>query len=488
MSVAPKLSVLFATSEVAPLIKTGGLADVAGSLPAALMQAGLDVRVLVPGYRQLLENVKSRGKLVSFPAIGEMPASQLLAAKLPNGVPLLIVDCAQLYDRPGGPYQDVAGNDWPDNALRFGLLSYLAAVLAGASSPLPWRPRILHCNDWQTGLAPAYLRFMNGEKSRTVMTIHNLAYQGIFPPQTTSRLGLPPSSFSPDGIEYYGNVSFLKAGLFYADRITTVSPHYAHEIQSEPLGMGMQGLLAHRSASLTGILNGIDTDAWDPETDPYIARYYNAVRLPAKLENKRALQVRLGLEQRDDVPLLGSIGRLAHQKGFDLLAEIAPDLLEVPAQIAILGSGDTALQDSLQALSKANPGKAGVFIGYDESMAHLIEAGADIFLMPSRFEPCGLNQMYSQRYGTPPVVHDTGGLHDSVVDCTPQTVADKTATGFVFAPATSTALLAATKRAIAAYGDKRTWRQLQKNGMARDFSWDASAQRYIAMYESLLQE
>jgi starch synthase len=209
MSVAPKLSVLFATSEVAPLIKTGGLADVAGSLPAALVQAGLDVRVLVPGYRQLLESVKSRGKLVSFPAIGEMPASQVLAAKLPNGVPLLIVDCPPLYDRPGGPYQDVAGNDWPDNALRFGLLSYLAAVLAGASSPLSWRPRILHCNDWQTGLAPAYLRFMAGEKARTIMTIHNLAYQGIFPPQTARRLGLPPSSFSADGLEYYGDVSFL---------------------------------------------------------------------------------------------------------------------------------------------------------------------------------------------------------------------------------------------------------------------------------------
>jgi starch synthase len=491
MSAAPKLSVLFAASEVAPLIKTGGLADVAGSLPAALMHAGIDVRVLVPGYRQLLEAVKSRGKLVSFPALGEMPASQVLASKLPNGVPLLIIDCPQLYDRPGGPYQDTAGNDWPDNALRFGLLSYLAAVLAGPSSPIStpisWRARILHCNDWQTGLAPAYLRFMAGDKPRTIMTIHNLAYQGVFPPQTTSRLGLPPSSFGPDGVEYYGNMSFLKAGLFYADHITTVSPNYAREIQSEPLGMGLQGLLAHRAASLTGILNGIDVDAWDPETDPYIARYYNAVRLPAKLENKRALQARLGLEPNDQIPLLASIGRLAYQKGFDLIEEIAPALLELPAQLAILGSGDAALQDALQALSKAHPGEAGVFIGYDESMAHLIEAGADIFLMPSRFEPCGLNQMYSQRYGTPPVVHDTGGLHDSVVDCNAATLSDKTATGFVFAPATAAALLAAVKRAIAAYEDRRTWRQLQKSGMARDFSWDASAQRYVALYESLLQ-
>ena len=486
MSVAPRLPVLFATSEVAPLIKTGGLADVAGSLPAALMHAGLDVRVLVPGYRQVLEAIKSRGKLLSFPALGEMPASQLLAAKLPNGVPLLIVDCPQLYDRPGGPYQDVSGNDWPDNALRFGLLSYLAAVLAGANSPLSWRPRILHCNDWQTGLAPAYLRFMIGEKARTIMTIHNLAYQGIFPPQTASRLGLPPSAFSPEGVEYYGNMSFLKAGLYYADHLTTVSPHYAQEIQSAPLGMGMEGLLAHRSGSLTGILNGIDTDAWDPETDPYITRYYNAVRLPAKLENKRALQARLALALDDGVPLLASIGRLADQKGFDLIAEIAPALLDLPAQLAILGSGDAALQDALLALGKANPGRAGVFIGYDESMAHLIEAGADIFLMPSRFEPCGLNQMYSQRYGTPPVVHDTGGLHDSVVDTNAQTLDDRSATGFVFAPATAPALLAAIRRAVSTYANKKIWRQLQKNGMARDFSWEHSAQLYVALYESLI--
>jgi len=486
MSAAPKLPVLFATSEIAPLVKTGGLADVAGSLPAALMHAGLDVRVLVPGYRQLLDAVKSRGKLTSFPALGEMPASQLLAAKLGNGVPLLIIDCPPLYDRAGGPYQDMSGNDWPDNALRFGLLSYLAAVLASAGSPLSWRPRILHCNDWQTGLAPAYIRFVSGDKARTVFTIHNLAYQGVFPPQTASRLGLPPSSFTPDGVEYYGNMSFLKAGLHYADHLTTVSPHYAQQIQSEPLGMGMQGLLAHRAGSLTGILNGIDTDAWDPETDPYIARYYNASRLPAKLENKRALQARLGLSPSDEIPLLGAIGRLVDQKGFDLIAEIAPALLALPAQLAILGSGDPALQDALQAVSKANPGKTGIFIGYDESMAHLIEAGADIFLMPSRFEPCGLNQMYSQRYGTPPIVHDTGGLHDSVVDCNAGTLNDKTATGFVFAPATGAALLDAVRRAINAYDDKRTWRQLQKNGMARDFSWEHSAQLYIALYESLL--
>jgi starch synthase len=486
MSAANRLAVLFVTSEVAPLIKTGGLADVAGSLPAALMHAGVDARVLVPGYKQVMEGVKSKGRLASFPALGEMPASQILAGKLPSGVPLMIVDCPRLYDRPGGPYQDSSGSDWPDNAVRFGLLSYAGAVLSGAASPISWRPRLIHCNDWQAGLAPAYLHFMPGEKARSLMTIHNLAYQGVFPPTTGSRLGLPPSSFAPDGLEYYGNMSFLKAGLFYADHITTVSPNYAREIQQEPLGMGMQGLLAHRAGVLSGILNGIDTDTWDPETDPYIHRYYNAVRLPAKQENKQALQERMGLALDEKIPLLATIGRFTHQKGLDLLLEIAPDLVRLPTQLAVLGAGDAALQDAFQALARANAGRVAVQVGYDEGLAHQIEAGADIFLMPSRFEPCGLNQMYSQRYGTPPVVHDTGGLHDSVVDSQPVTLADKTATGFLFEPMSRDGFTVAVQRAVEAYYDKKVWRQLQKNGMARDFSWDASAQRYLALYESLI--
>jgi starch synthase len=486
MSAADKLPVLFVTSEVAPLVKTGGLADVASSLPAALMHAGLDVRVMVPGYKQVLEGVKSKGRLASFPAMGDMPASQLLAGKLPSGVPLLIVDCPRLFDRPGGPYQDASGNDWPDNAVRFGLLSYLAAVLSGPASPISWRPRVLHLNDWQTGLAPAYLHFIPGGKARTVMTIHNLAFQGVFAPTTVSRLGLPPSSFSPNGVEYYGNMSFLKAGLYYADHITTVSPHYAQEIQQDPLGMGLQGLLAHRASDLTGILNGIDTDAWDPETDPYIARYYNAVRLPAKQENKQALQQRMGLTVDPKVPLLGNIGRMTEQKGVDLLIQVAAEILKLPAQIAVLGSGDAELQDAFVRLARANPGRLAVQVGYDEGLAHQIEAGADAFLMPSRFEPCGLNQMYSQRYGTPPVVHDTGGLHDSVVDTTPDTLAERTAAGFVFSPMSAATLSAAVRRAVGAYHDKKVWRQLQKNGMARDFSWDASAQRYVELYRALI--
>jgi len=473
MSAAPRLTVLFVASEVAPLIKTGGLADVAGSLPAALMHAGVDVRVLVPGYKQVMEAVKSKGRLTSFPVLGDMPASQLLAGKLPSGVPLMIVDSPRLYDRPGGPYQDAAGGDWPDNAVRFGLLSYLAAVLAGPASPISWRPRVLHCNDWQTGLAAAYLHFMPGDKARTVMTIHNLAYQGVFPPTTVSRLGLPPSSFAPDGVEYYGNMSFLKAGLYYADHITTVSPNYAREIQLEPLGMGMQGLLAHRAGALTGILNGIDTDAWDPETDPYIQRYYNAVRLPAKQENKHALQQRLGLALDDRLPLLAAIGRFTLQKGLDLLLEIAPGLLRLPAQLAVLGAGDAPLQEAFLALARANAGRVAVHVGYDEGLAHQIEAGADIFLMPSRFEPCGLNQMYSQRYGTPPVARATGGLADTIEDGR---------TGFLFDEMNAAALTGAVQRALRSYQDPAEWRRMQRAAMARDFSWDAAARRYADLY------
>jgi starch synthase len=481
-----RYSVLFVTSEAAPLVKTGGLADVSGSLPVALMYQGVDVRVLMPGYPAVMEGVKSKGRLATLPALGELPGSQLLAGKLPGGVPLLIADCPRLYDRPGGPYQDTTGKDWPDNELRFGLLSYLAAILSSAHSPISWRPQVLHCQDWQTGLGPAYLHFMPGATAGSVMTIHNLAYQGVFPPVTVSRLGLPPSAFSADGLEYYGNMSFLKGGLHYADRITTVSPNYAQEIQSEPLGMGMQGLLGHRASVLTGILNGIDTDAWDPESDPYIAKYYNAVRLPVKLENKKALQERLGLAAEEAVPLVGLIGRFTDQKGFDLVLDAAASLLRIPVQLAVLGSGDADLQEGFQQLARAHHGRVGVHVGYDESMAHQIEAGADIFLMPSRFEPCGLNQMYSQRYGTPVVAHATGGLVDSIVDCTPDTIASKTATGFLFSPMTRQALLDGVGRAVRAYHDKKLWRQLQKTGMAKDFSWEASAAQYVELYAALI--
>ena len=480
-----KLRVLFAASEVAPLIKTGGLADVAGSLPSALSALGVDVRILLPGYPQVIDGMKSKGRAANLPSLPGVPPAELLASKHASGVQLLVVQSA-IYERPGGPYQDAAGRDWPDNDLRFGLLSYVAALLSSPSSPFPWVPDILHCNDWQTGLAPAYMRYIDGVRAKTVFTVHNLGYQGVFPPQTTTKLGLPPAALALDGIEYYGNMSFMKAGLQFSDRITTVSPSYAEEIQTEAMGMGMQGLLSHRRDVLTGILNGIDTDAWDPDNDPYIERYYNPGRLAHKEDNRKALRARLGLNDESDVPLFATVGRMTSQKGLDLLAEIAPLLIDFPAQLAVLGSGDDALQTQYQALAQKYPGRVAVQIGFDEGLSHQIEAGADVFVMPSRYEPCGLNQMYSQRYGTPPVVHATGGLRDSVIDASAQTLADKTASGFSFEPLSAKGLLDACRRAADLYRNKRVWRQIQKNGMGRDFSWESSANAYLALYRQLL--
>jgi starch synthase len=481
--------VLYATPECAPWVKTGGLGDVGAALPAALEACGLDVRVLLPAYRPVLAATAGhRRELAAFAATARFPAARLLEAPLPSGVPAWLVDCPALYDRDGDPYQDPAsGRDWPDNALRFAALARIAAALAGDSSPLAWRPHVLHCNDWQTALAPAYLRFAGGARAATVTCIHNLAFQGLFPPATAAEVELPPAAYSVDGAEFYGRLSFLKAGLVYADGITTVSPTYAQEIQREPLGFGLQGLLAARSGALHGILNGIDDGVWNPAIDPLIARRYDAAHVEAKRENKLALQERMGLPADADVLLLGFIGRLTEQKGVDLIADAAARIVAGPAQLVILGTGERALEEALQALARARPREVAVRIGFDERLAHLIEAGADAFLMPSRFEPCGLNQMYSQRYGTPPVAHATGGLCDSIVDCTRATLADQTATGFLFREPTVAALLAAIERAIAAYRDPATWRALQRNGMARDFGWQASAQRYDALYRSLVR-
>jgi starch synthase len=480
-----KLKVLFATSEATPLVKTGGLADVSAALPAALAGLGVDVRVLLPGYPQVLESLKTKGRAAALPSLPGVPPAQLLAAKLPSGTPLLVVDCP-LYNRSGGPYQDASGRDWLDNDLRFGLLSYVGALLSAAGSPYPWLPDIVHSNDWQTGLIPMYLRYVSSAKARSIITIHNLGYQGIFPPETTTRLGLPAQAFALDGVEFFGKMSFLKAGLQAADRITTVSPSYAEEIQHEPLGMGLHGLLSYRRSDLVGILNGIDVDAWDPDNDPYIERYYNASRLAHKEDNRRALRARLGLRDAPDVPLFATVGRMTYQKGLDVLADVAEEMLKLPAQLAVLGSGDAALQSRFQALAQAHPGTVAAQIGFDEGLSHQIEAGADVFVMPSRYEPSGLNQMYSQRYGTPPLVHATGGLKDSVVDATPEAIQAKTASGFAFSPLSAATLLAAARRAAEAYRNKRLWRQLQKTGMARDFSWQASAAQYLALYRQLL--
>jgi starch synthase len=466
------------------MVKTGGLGDVIGALPRALQAIGLDVRVLLPGYPAVIAALSDSAVRARLAPFGDLPVADLREAKTAGGH-YYVIDCPELYARPGGPYQDQHGDDWPDNALRFGLLGRTAAVLALPDSPLSWRPDVLHAHDWQAALAAAYLAFAPVSHPPSIVTVHNLAFQGAFDPTWLARLGLPAEVWSMHGVEYYGRLSFLKGGLYYADAITTVSPTYAREIQTPALGMGLEGLLAGRAERLHGILNGIDDSEWNPRTDRYIPSHYSVASLWRKGPNKRALRERLNLAMRDDAPVIGLVSRLTPQKGIDLVAEAAPFILEHPAQLAILGSGDRDLETALSALAKRYPGQAGVVLGFDEGLAHLIEAGADAFLMPSRFEPCGMNQMYGQRYGTPPIVRATGGLADSVVDCRPETLADGTATGFAFAEASTDALRASVARCVRTWRDGRTWRALQRNGMTRDFSWSASARAYAELYAAL---
>ncbi|MBI3938035.1 MAG: glycogen synthase GlgA [Betaproteobacteria bacterium] len=467
-------------------MKSGGLGDVSMALPGALHRLGVDVRVLVPGYSPLAAAFERAKTVAELPHPGGVLAgARLRTARAASGVPLLILDCPEYYRRPGGAYQDARGRDWPDNHLRFGLLSRVAALLSTAATPAPWQPHVVHCNDWPTALAPAYAHYAGGARAATVLTVHNLAFQGIFPPHTLAELGLPPQAFAIDGVEYYGKLSFLKGGLFFTDGLATVSPTYAREIQTDESGFGLGGLLRVRSARLIGILNGIDTAAWNPATDAHLAARYDFARIEKKALNKAALQRSLGLAVEAEVPLLGVVSRLTEQKGLDVLAAIAPMLVRLPAQLVMLGSGEKRFEQAVAALARQFPGGVAAVIGFDERLAHLIEAGADIFVMPSRYEPCGLNQMYSLRYGTPPVVRATGGLADTVIDCNPASLADGSATGFVFHELAGAALLAAIGRAVSAWRDRSVWRALQKNGMAQDFSWERSARQYCALYESL---
>ena len=461
------MRILFVTPESAPLTKTGGLGDVSAALPAALRELGLDVRQLLPGYSEVLAKIDSTEK-TRLNVLG-------FEIRLLEAGPFLIIDCPALYRRDGGPYQDAAGADWPDNALRFAVLSRAASMLAGDASPLAWRPHCLHCNDWPAALAAAYLVF-DGAAAASVVTVHNLAFQGNFDPALLARLGLPPQSFTSEGLEFHGRLSFLKAGLTYADAITTVSPTYAREIQTEALGCGLDGLLRRRRDALTGILNGIDTAAWDPAADPLISAPYDAASLERKALNKQALQVRLRLAVDPQVPLLAVVSRLTHQKGSDLLADALDELVDLPAQIAVLGKGDARTEEALRAAAARYPGVVSVTTGFDEGLAHAIEAGADLFLMPSRFEPCGLNQMYSQRYGTLPVAHATGGLVDTI---------DDGKSGFLFARLDSVALVEAVRRAVGEWRDPERRREMQRRAMQRDFSWSAAARQYAALYSRL---
>jgi starch synthase len=454
-------------------MKTGGLGDVCGALPAALRRLGLDVRLLLPGYPEVLAGIKAI-ELSKVELLGT--EGRLLGTKAGGEeVPLLVLDCPALYARQGGPYQSPAGEDWPDNALRFAFLSKVAAVLGSSRTPLRWQPDIIHCNDWPSALAPTYLRLERSRRARTLLTIHNLAFQGNFDAGLMERLRLPGSLFTLDGVEFHGKLSFLKAGIAHADALSTVSPSYAREIQGAEQGCGLDGLLRKRSADLTGILNGIDSACWNPAHDPFLPHAYDAGSLESKARNKEALQRRMGLPVEADVPLFGSVGRLTHQKGCDVLIDAAGELAAL-GQIAVLGKGEREHESTLRLLALRHPDRVAVQVGFDEGLAHLIEAGADAFLMPSRFEPCGLNQMYSQRYGTPPVVRSTGGLADTVEDGV---------TGFVFQRLERRALVDAAKRAAGTWRAPEGWRTMQRSAMARDFSWEAAARRYADLYLQL---
>jgi len=457
------MRVLFVTPECAPLTKTGGLGDVAAALPAALRAQGNDVRVLLPRYREI------------DPAGAEERARVRLLgmeARVLEKGDCLLVDVPELYDRDGGPYQDAAGADWTDNALRFGVLSRAAALLASGASPLAWRPEILHCNDWPTALAPVYLHFERA-RAGALMTVHNLGYQGIFDAALLERLELPRATFAIEGVEFYGRLSFLKGGLVFSDAISTVSPTYAREVQTEELGCGLEGVLRERRGVLRGILNGIDGELWNPMTDLHIAERYSWSSLDRKAANKAALQRRFNLAEQAQAPLLGVVSRFAHQKGMDILAGAVDELVQLGAELCVLGRGEREYEEALAAAAARHPGRVACTLGFDEALAHLIEAGADMFLMPSRYEPCGLNQMYSQRYGTPPVARATGGLIDTITDGE---------TGFLFGPPESAALVGAVKRALGIYGDARRWRELQRRGMTRDFSWAGPARQYADLY------
>lgn len=487
MPAAAALRVLFVTSECAPLVESGDLGDVARALPHALRQMGLDVRVLMPAYRGVAAALEHVEALADLPASLHFPAARLLEAVGPDTAPLYLLDCPPLYDREGGPYLDRNGADHKDNAIRFGLLAEVAARLGTAASPIDWRAHVVHANDWPTGLAPAYLHFHADRLARSVVTIHNLAFQGIFTADTVQSVGLPVESFSLNGVEYHGLLSFLKGGLYYADAITTVSPSYASDIQHAPLGFGLEGLLAGRSAAVHGILNGIDTVLWDPARDPHLAAPYTARALDGKAANRRALCDRVGLDVDPDVPVAIMMSPFTYQKGIDLVLNALSALLALPLRLAVIGRGEPAYERLLEELARRHRGRLAVTTAFAEGLAHLAQAGADLLLMPSRFEPCGLEQMVAQRYATLPIAHATGGLMDSITDATPETVANGTASGFLFPAPTEAALVAAVTRAVEAWHDREAWQQLQRNAMAKDFSWDTCARRYRDVYERVLR-
>ena len=477
------MKVLSVASECAPFVKTGGLADVVGALPGALAPSGVEMRVLTPGYpamkAALSEHAEAR-------ELGRLPGgrARLVRARA-AGIDVMVLDSPRLFDRPGNPYLGSDGKDWPDNHLRYGALCRAAARIATAGAG-GWQPDVVHLHDWQAGLTAAYLELGRRPAPPSLLTIHNIAFQGLFPPEAATPLGLPHAGFRPEGFEYFGRVGFLKAGLVYADRISTVSPTYARELTRPEFGMGLEGVIASRRAQVHGILNGIDLEVWNPESDPHVAARYSA-RTPArKAGNRAALARRFGLDAGAGAPLFCVVSRLTRQKGLDLLLGALPRLLARGASLALLGSGDTDLESAFRAAADANPGRIGVVIGWDEPLSHLVQAGADAILVPSRFEPCGLTQLYGLRYGTVPVVARTGGLADTVIDANEAALRAGVATGFQFSPVAAAPLADAIDRACDAFARRKLWSAMVRRAMRHPVGWEASANAYAGIYSELV--
>ncbi|WP_067699923.1 MULTISPECIES: glycogen synthase GlgA [unclassified Erwinia] len=477
------MQVLHVCSEIFPLLKTGGLADVVGALPAAQIAEGIDTRVLIPGFPDIKKGVKDTqvvATLQTFAGRVELHYGEFA------GVGIYIIDAPGLYDRPGSPYHDESQYAYTDNYLRFALLGWMGCELACGVDNL-WRPEVVHAHDWHAGLACAYLA-ARGRPAKSVFTVHNLAYQGLFAAHHLEEIELPAAYFDMFGLEFFGQISYLKAGLFFADHITAVSPTYAREITLPEFGYGMEDLLRQRQMEgrLTGILNGVDPAIWDPAHDLLLTARYNRDVLDAKVENKRQLQIAMGLKIDEKVPVFAVVSRLTKQKGLDLVLEALPGLLEQGGQLVLLGAGDAVLQQGFLAAAAEYPGQVGVQIGYHEAFSHRIMGGADVIMVPSRFEPCGLTQLYGLKYGTLPLVRRTGGLADTVNDSSLENLADGIASGFAFEDSNAWSLLRAIRRAFVLWSRPSLWRYVQRQAMAMDFSWQVAALAYRDLYQRLL--
>lgn len=479
-----RLRVLHVCAEIFPLLKTGGLSDVAAGLPPALERLGCDVHMLVPGFPDFMQGIPDRHLVAELPPRFGAHALRLWFGTLPNGINSYCIEAPGLYDRPGNPYVDQHNQPYGDNYRRFALLGWMAARIADGLDFF-WKPQVVHGHDWHAGLAFAYLKALEatrGKLAGTVFTIHNLAYQGNFSPHVLGEIDLPGHFFSPDGLEFHGQVSFLKAGLYYADKLSTVSPTYAREIQHGELSCGFDGLLQWRAGDLSGILNGVDTEVWNPATDKAIAAGYDVRSLSGKKKCRAALQRETGLAEQSDAPVFCVISRLVPQKGLHLVLGELDAILQRGGQLVILGSGDHDLERGFQEFARHHPKQASIQIGFDEPKAHRMVAGCDVIMVPSRFEPCGLTQLYGLLYGTLPLVHKTGGLADTVNDCSAENLENDSATGFVFDRFDRPSFHDAVQRVFDLYRQPQSWRKVQKRAMRQKFTWDMAAQEYLALY------